>query len=39
MRAAPGEVDLAWVAAHTLHEAVQHLDDVERMLQRVSTGA
>lgn len=31
----PAEVDLAWVAAHTLHELVHHRDDVDRTLARV----
>src|SRR5437660_2656837 len=28
----PATRDLAWVARHTLHEAVHHLDDVRRIL-------
>jgi hypothetical protein len=32
----PTEVDLAWVAAHTVHELVHHRDDVDRTLARVS---
>lgn len=35
----PTEVDLAWVAAHTLHEVVHHLDDFDRALGRASAGA